>query len=135
MKPNYCQDYNLSKTKLIKKIINFNKKNKVNYYEDNHYNHTRDILALGISLISQNKKKIQVLDYGSNPLSLVNLTNKIKLNNIKFTIYDPFFKPNFKKPIIKNRIVDIEELKTFNELGFKFDSYDEFKNTLLFISK
>jgi len=39
------------------------------------------------------------------------------------------------KFIIKNRIVDIEELKTFNELGFKFDSYDEFKNTLLFISK
>ena len=102
MKPNYWQDYNLSKTKLIKKIINFNKKNKVNYYEDNHYNHTRDILALGISLISQNKKKIQVLDYGSNPLSLANLTNKIKLNNIQFTIYDPFLKPNFKKTIIKN---------------------------------
>ena len=30
---------------------------------------------------------------------------------------------------------DIEELKTFNEAGFKFDSYDEFNNKLLFISK
>ena len=112
MKPNYWQDYNLSKTKLIKKIINFNKKNKVNYYEENHYNHPRDILALGISLIKPNKKKIQVLDYGSNPLSLVNLTNKIKLNNIHFTIYDPFFESNFKKIIIKSinyRILNIDE--------------------------
>ena len=39
------------------------------------------------------------------------------------------------KFIIINKLVDVEELKTFNELGFKFDSYDESKNKLLFISK
>ena len=36
---------------------------------------------------------------------------------------------------IINKLFDLEELKTFNELGFKFDSYDESKNKLLFISK
>jgi hypothetical protein len=39
------------------------------------------------------------------------------------------------KFIIINKLFDLEELKTFNELGFKFDSYDESKNKLLFISK
>ena len=34
-----------------------------------------------------------------------------------------------------NKIFDLEDLKTFNELGFKFDSYDESNNKLLFISK
>lgn len=104
MKSNYWQEYNLSKKKLIKKILNFNKKNKVNYFEDFHFNHTRDILALGLSLAEQKKKKFQVLDYGSNPLSLVNLTNKINLKNINFTIYDPFFTQKSKKINIKNVI-------------------------------
>ena len=39
------------------------------------------------------------------------------------------------KFIITNKIVELEKLKTFNEAGFKFDSYDEFNNKLLFISK
>jgi hypothetical protein len=39
------------------------------------------------------------------------------------------------KYIITNKLVDLEELKTFNELGFKFDSYDESNSKLLFISK
>ncbi len=38
------------------------------------------------------------------------------------------------KFIIINKLVDVEDLKTFNELGFKFDSYDESNNKLLFIS-
>ena len=37
--------------------------------------------------------------------------------------------------IIMNKLDDVEELKTFNEEGFKFDSYDESNNKLLFISK
>ena len=37
--------------------------------------------------------------------------------------------------IIMNKLDDLEELKTFNELGFKFDSYNESNNKLLFISK
>ncbi len=39
------------------------------------------------------------------------------------------------KFIITNKLVDVEELKTFNEAGFKFDSYDESNNKLFFISK
>ena len=39
------------------------------------------------------------------------------------------------KFIIINKLVDLEQLKTFNELGFKFDSYNESNNKLLFISK
>ena len=37
--------------------------------------------------------------------------------------------------IIMNKLDDVEELKTFNKEGFKFDSYDESNNKLLFISK
>jgi len=36
--------------------------------------------------------------------------------------------------IIMNKLDDVEELKAFNEEGFKFDSYDESSNKLLFIS-
>ena len=39
------------------------------------------------------------------------------------------------KFIIINKINDLEELKTFKEAGFQFDSYDDFNNKLLFISK
>ena len=39
------------------------------------------------------------------------------------------------KFIIINKIIDLEELKTFKDAGFKFDSYDELNNKLLFISK
>ena len=37
--------------------------------------------------------------------------------------------------IITNKIFDLEKLKTFNNAGFKFDSYDELNNKLLFVSK
>jgi hypothetical protein len=36
--------------------------------------------------------------------------------------------------IIMNKLDDVEELKAFNKEGFKFDSYDESSNKLLFIS-
>ena len=51
MTSKYWQKYNLNKTKLIKKITKYNRKNNVNFIESGHYNHTRDILALSISLI------------------------------------------------------------------------------------
>jgi len=117
MKSKYWQNYNLGKKKLIKKIIKFNKKNKVNYFEDLHFNHTRDILALGLSLANPQNKKFKVLDYGSNPLSLANLSNKINLKKIHFTIYDPFLKDKLDKIHInqvKYKIINNEQV-IFNE--------------------
>ena len=37
--------------------------------------------------------------------------------------------------IISNKIEDLNKLKTFNEDGFTFESFDESTNKLLFISK
>ena len=90
MNSKYWQKYNLNKKKLIKKITQFNRKNIVNYFEDLHFNHTRDILALGLALANKKSKKFEVLDYGSNPLALANLPNKIDLKKFNFTIFDPF---------------------------------------------
>ncbi len=56
MESKYWQKYNLNKNKLIKKIANYNKKNKVNFLESGHYNHIRDILALLISTIDKKIK-------------------------------------------------------------------------------
>ena len=112
MESKYWQKYNLNKNKLIKKIASYNKKNKVNFLESGHYNHIRDILALLISTIDKKNKKLEVLDYGSNVLSLVNFINKIDMNRINFTIYDPYYKPGNKKNKnvnIRYKIIDSEK--------------------------
>ena len=54
----YWKRYNKEKEKLIKKIINFNSKSKVNYLENEHYNHTRDLFALSLALLPNKKKKL-----------------------------------------------------------------------------
>jgi len=97
MNSKYWQKYNLNKKKIIKKITQFNRKNNVNFVEAGHFNHTRDILALSIATITSKNKNLQILDYGSNPLSLVNLINKINTKKIFFTIYDPFYKSKENK--------------------------------------
>ncbi len=112
MKSKYWQIYNLGKKKLIKKMIEYNKKNKINYFEDLHFNHTRDILALGLSLANSQNKKFNILDYGSNPLALANLSNKINLKNFFFVIYDPFFPEKSEKihiDGIKYKIINKEK--------------------------
>tara|TARA_B100001996_G_scaffold378733_1_gene363356 strand:- start:179 stop:841 length:663 start_codon:yes stop_codon:yes gene_type:complete len=105
MTSKYWQKYNLNKTKLIKKITKYNRKNNVNFIESGHYNHTRDILALSISLIGK-KNKLEILDYGSNALTLANLTNKIINKNVNFIIYDPFYKG--KKVVKKNKKISYQ---------------------------
>ena len=110
MESKYWQKYNLNKNKLIKKIANYNKKNKVNFLESGHYNHIRDILALLISTIDKKNKRLEVLDYGSNLLSLVNFVNKIDVNKINFTIYDPYYKSSKKINInARYKIIDSEK--------------------------
>ena len=85
-----------SNFKLIKKITNFNKKNKFNYLESGLYNHIRDIFCLTIILIyyKKNKEKLNILDYGSNLLTYSNLKNKINTKYFNFSIFDPFSKKN-----------------------------------------
>ncbi len=98
-----------SNSKLIKKLTNFNKKNKFNYLESGLYNHIRDIFCLIIILFfyKKNKKKLNVLDYGSNLLTYSNLVNKINLNNFNFSIYDPFIKKN---------IINTKKIRIFSNI-------------------
>ncbi len=100
-----------SNLKLIKKITNYNKKNKFNYLESGLYNHIRDLFCLSLILLfykSNKRKKITVLDYGSNFLTYSNLINKINLNHYSFAIYDPFIHKNFIK---KNKILIFKDKK------------------------
>ena len=121
MNSKYWQKYNLNKKKVIKKIIEFNRKNKVNYFEDLHFNHTRDIFALGLALANKKSKKFEVLDYGSNPLALANLPNKIDLKKFNFTIFDPFLYNKTKKIYInkvKYKEIKIEKNILYNKYDF-----------------
>lgn len=99
----YWKKYNFNKKELIRKILKFNNKFKFNFFEKEHFNHTRDILALSLSLYRGSKKTIKVLDFGSNPLTISNLNNKINTKKFRFVIFDPFLnKINNEKIIIKN---------------------------------
>ena len=100
--------YNLNKSKLIQKIILYNQKNNFNFLEKNHFNHTRDLIALSLASIKK-KRIINVLDYGSNLLTLSNFKNKIDLKRYNFCIYDPFFKNNDRKIKIKNLKYNIND--------------------------
>ena len=90
------QNYNLKSNKLAKKIVNFNKKHKFNFIEEHIYNHIRDIFCLVLTL-SRKGKKTNVLDYGSNILSLSNIKNKIITQNFNFFSYNPYKKKNTKE--------------------------------------
>ena len=48
---NYWKIYNNEKKQLLKKVIDFNNKNKFNFLENENYNHIRDILSLTLSNI------------------------------------------------------------------------------------
>jgi len=99
----YWKNYNSQRTKLVKKIVDYNNKIKFNFIEKEHFNHTRDILALTLaSLESKRNKKVRILDFGSNLLTLANLNNKIDTRRFEFTIYDPFALSLNKLPKIKN---------------------------------
>tara|TARA_B100000795_G_scaffold116371_1_gene86428 strand:- start:124 stop:780 length:657 start_codon:yes stop_codon:yes gene_type:complete len=84
--------YNNNK-KLIENLIVFNKKKKVNAVEKGLYNQIRDIfcLSLILSLKTSKKKKIKVLDFGSNSLAYSNIINKIDCKKYSFNVYDPFY--------------------------------------------
>ena len=105
----YWNKYNLSKDNLTKKIINYNNKFNINFLENGHFNHTRDLFALSLTSLKSRKNKINILDFGSNPLTLSNLNNKINTKKYNFTIFDPFYKKNNKSIKIKNIKYDISK--------------------------
>ena len=80
--------------KLSKKLVFYNRENNINAIENNNYNHIRDIYFTLIATESF-KKKINVLDYGSNIITISNIKNKINCKRVKFDIYDP----NYEKKI------------------------------------
>ena len=91
--------YNHKNEILAKKIIKYNRANKINFVEKGIYNHVRDILCLGM-LIGKKKNKTNFLDYGSNLLALSNLVSKINLKTFNIYIYNPFSKKkNYQKPL------------------------------------
>ena len=85
--------------KLSKKLVFYNRKNNINAIENNHYNHIRDIYLTLIATESF-KKKINILDYDSNIITISNIKNKINCQRIKFDIYDP----NYEKKIYGKNI-------------------------------
>ncbi len=100
----YWSKYNFKINKISEKMIKFNSKNDVNFIENGHYNHTRDLMAITVALLNNSKKKTNILDYGSNIASISNFQNKIKTENITFNIFDPYH----------NNKVKINNLKKLN---------------------
>lgn len=113
--------YNQSKKKLIEKMIIYNNNNNFNFLEKNHFNHTRDLIALSIASIKK-KEKISVLDYGSNLLTLSNFKNKINLKDFNFCIYDPFFEKSNQK--IEKKITNLNYQITNNLTKIYDKSFD-----------
>jgi hypothetical protein len=110
--------YNKKKTKISIKFEEYNNLNEFNLSEKSYYNHTRDLLAL--NLINIGNSKLNVLDYGSNILSISNLKNKISLSKVNFFIYDPFYNEKFKNlPILK--FINYKIFNNINLLKKKID--------------
>ena len=86
----YWSKYNKDLLTLNNKIVEHNEKHNFNYVEDSFYNHIRDILALVILKIND-RKTLKILDYGSNIITWSNLKNKINIDNLKISLFDPFY--------------------------------------------
>ncbi len=130
MKKYNWQSYNSKSNELSKKIIIFNKKHKFNFIEKQNYNHIRDIFCLVLAF-SNKRRKINVLDYGSNILSLSNVKNKIITEKFNFFIFDPY-KNNNKKEIKPFKITIIDKKKNLNK--FRYDILN-FGSCLQYIEK
>ncbi len=107
-------NYNLKRNKEAIKINKFNTKSKINYLEKGVYKNVRDIYALALLLSGSHKKRVDVLDYGGNLMSHVNLINKINTKKIYFTIFNPF-SPKQTKNIINLKIKNIQNLKMIHK--------------------
>lgn len=86
----YWTKYNKNLLTLNNKIIEHNEKYNFNYIEDSYYNHVRDILALVIFKLND-RNSLKILDYGSNILTWSNLKNKINIDKLEISLFDPFY--------------------------------------------
>ena len=93
---NYWSQYNKDLLDLSNKILKYNNEHYFNYVEESFYNHVRDILSLVILKLS-NGKPLKILDYGSNILTWSNLKNKIAMDNVQVSIYDPFYYKKYEE--------------------------------------
>jgi len=116
----FWKNYNKKSNFLSKRIIKYNEKNNFNFIENYNYNHIRDLFCL-ITAFASIKKKINILDYGSNVLSISNIKNKIDLKRAKIDIFDPYNDMSLHNlPKINNLIYRI--ISNFSEL--KENNYD-----------
>ena len=108
--------YNSERNKEAIKINLHNKRSNINFFEKGHYNHIRDIYALTLLLLKNNKNNT-ILDFGGNLIVHANLINKININNFFFYIFNPHITAIKKKLSFKFKLI-------FNEKNFinkKFD--------------
>lgn len=91
------KDYNSNLLKNTIKFINENKNSNFNSEEQRCYSHVRDLVAITIANID--KDKLKILDYGSNTMPWSNIQNKIDLEKIIVTIFDPFADNDYTKNI------------------------------------
>ena len=130
-------NYNLKRNKEAIKINNFNIKSKINYLEKGVYKNVRDIYALALLLSGSHKKRVDVLDYGGNLMSHVNLINKINTKKIYFTIFNPF-SPKEIKNKINLKIKSAQNLKILPKNKFDliyFGSVLQYIENLKLINK
>ena len=111
-------NYNLKRNKEANKIHSINLKNKINFLEKGVYQNIRDIYALALLISNNQKKKINILDYGGNLMSHVNLKNKIQTKNMNFFIFNPYTSEN-KKNKIGLKIKFIKNIESYK--SHKFD--------------
>ena len=97
--------YNTERNKQAITIDKYNSYSNFNFVEKGVYNQVRDIYALAL-LISKNRKKTNVLDFGGNLIAHSNLANKINIKSYNFKIYNPYIK--------KIRTVPTTAIKTNN---------------------
>ena len=130
-------NYNLKRNKEAIKINNFNIKSKINYLEKGVYKNVRDIYALALLLSGSHKKRVDVLDYGGNLMSHVNLINKINTKKIYFTIFNPF-SPKEIKNKINLKVKSTQNLKILPKKKFDliyFGSVLQYIENLKLINK
>lgn len=129
--------YNLKRNKEAIKIDKYNLNNKVNFLEKGVYKNIRDIYALSILISKESKRKINILDYGGNLMSHVNLTNKISTKNINFYIYNPYSKTNdqLKKRLNIFNITNLHQLNDIKIDLIYFGSVLQYIKNLLTLNK
>ncbi|RPG95530.1 MAG: hypothetical protein CBE46_000800 [Candidatus Pelagibacter sp. TMED286] len=131
--------YNKNNLILAKKMLSYNLKHKINFFENGLYNHVRDIFSISLLLLRGNKKKFNILDYGSNIACLSNIQSKISTNLYNFFIFDPFIKREmyFNRPFKIKIFNKSLYKKTFDMINFGssvqyIDNLNEIKKNINF---